>query len=655
MADESNRPTPDPLGSSGSSSSGAAERGFRSSSRERPLPQTARYLLAAIVDSSQDSIVAVDFDGAITNWNKAAESLFGFRAEEVVGRLLAMLPLAEDLAQSLRHIDRVKHSQKVEKLDAVVNKGGRELHLEVVMSPIQDDAGQVVGVLAVVRDVTAPAAAAEMARESEERHRLIVEAARDYAILTADAEGRIESWSPGAEAVFGWTAQEAVGEPLEITFTDEDRADGVPQREREDAVKHGSTPDVRWHRRKDGSRVFIDGTSRVLLNAAGDVRGFLKIGQDRTERKRSEEALRESEGRLRVALMAGQTGTWLWRLATDEQILDESLERLVGQPKGSSPMTIETFLGLAHEEDRPRLREAFERVVGGVAENDAMDVEFRVRRDDGSLRWLRDQGRVFRDESGRPIFMAGACTDITERKRMEEALQDADRRKDEFLAMLGHELRNPLAAVVAGIKVALSPKVQEAKRLQMLALVDEQVAHVRRLVDDVMDVARMTEGRIQVIPEPVSLQQVLQQAIGIVEFMIREKGCELHLDMPGDAIRLRADPVRLAQVFMNLLTNAAKYGGESRRIAVSAAVEGSEAVVRVRDWGVGIAPELLPRVFDLFVQSSHTLDRSDGGLGMGLSVVRRLVELHGGTVEAHSEGPGRGSEFIVRLPLPEGA
>ncbi len=339
-------------------------------------------------------------------------------------------------------------------------------------------------------------------------------------------------------------------------------------------------------------------------------------------------------------------GTWLWHIPQDEQVLDDSLRRLMGLPPGEEVITLERFLQAVHPEDRGRVRAEFERSLGGGGFN----VEFRVTWPDGSLHWLRDQGKVFSDEGGRPLFMAGAVVDVTARKRMEDELRDADRRKDEFLAMLGHELRNPLAPLRGVMETLQRQKLEGPALERAYAMMERQVGHLTRLVDDLLDVSRITRGLVELRKVPINLAEAADQAVEMVTPAVEGRGHELSLTLPRKPLRVEGDATRLTQVIFNLLNNAAKYTDAGGRIWLAVEREGDEAVVRVRDNGTGMSAELVPKVFDLFTQGERTLDRSHGGLGLGLTLVKRLVEMHGGTVEARSEGLGKGSEFTVRLP-----
>jgi two-component system CheB/CheR fusion protein len=357
-----------------------------------------------------------------------------------------------------------------------------------------------------------------------------------------------------------------------------------------------------------------------------------------------------SEERLRLALDAGRLGAWDWNIATGDVKWSDNLETIHGLTPGSFAGTFEAFLALVHPEDRALVGEAIRRAA---EDGTGYDLEFRTRASDGSVQWIAAKGRVF-EAGGRAARMIGTAMNVTDRRRLEEELRaragqlaDADRRKDEFLGMLAHELRNPLGSLATALHL-LRKGARDSERV--LDLADRQVKQLARLVDDLLDVSRITEGKITLRQEPVVLDEVIARASELVRGRIEARRQTFRVSLPAPPLHLDVDPARLAQVIANLLANATEYTPPGGTVAVEGECVGDEVVIRVRDTGAGIAPELLPHVFDLFVQGDVALDRARGGLGLGLTIVRRLVELHGGHVEAHSEGPGRGAEFVVRLP-----
>jgi len=277
--------------------------------------------------------------------------------------------------------------------------------------------------------------------------------------------------------------------------------------------------------------------------------------------------------------------------------------------------------------------------------------EIEIVRPDGTVIYVQNDVEPLFDIRGEIYGCVSVVVDLTERRMAEIALREADRRKDEFLATLSHELRNPLAPIRAALEVMRlgreDPVLIEKARVTM----ERQLHQLVRLTDDLLDVSRITQDKVDLKREPIDLRQVIQSAVEAMRPLITDRGHDLHVDMPEDPLYADADFTRIAQAFSNLLSNAAKYTDRGGRISISAATEHGAAVVHVRDTGIGIPREMLSRIFDMFTQLKAERDRTTSGLGVGLSLARRLVELHGGSVDAHSEGPGRGSDFVIRLPM----
>jgi len=242
-------------------------------------------------------------------------------------------------------------------------------------------------------------------------------------------------------------------------------------------------------------------------------------------------------------------------------------------------------------------------------------------------------------------------SEVAERARAEQALKEADRHKDEFLAMLAHELRNPLAPILNAVQLMRMKPMPDAQLSRSRDVIERQLSHLTRLVDDLLDVARITRGRINLSPEPIELAALIARAVETVQPLIQERGHEFTTEIPAGTLRVNADPLRLTQALGNVLGNAAKYTERGGRITLSVCRQGADVEIRVRDTGIGIPAEVLPRIFDLFTQLDRRSDHSHTGLGIGLALVRRLLQMHDGTISAHSEGTGRGSEFLIRLPL----
>ncbi|MCW8137374.1 MAG: PAS domain-containing protein [Planctomycetota bacterium] len=365
-------------------------------------------------------------------------------------------------------------------------------------------------------------------------------------------------------------------------------------------------------------------------------------------RKVTEQELAASERQLRQ--LADAMPQIVWAAGPDGRA-DYSNERwyeYTGLPREDGAAAGQRWLEFLHPDD---VEPSLARWSAAVRSGDRYEDEFCFQdRRTGGYRWHLARALPIRDESGQVVRWFGTCTDIDDQKRAQEALEASDRRKDEFLAMLAHELRNPLAPMTTALHL-LRLRTGEREDLgRPLDVLARQTQHLTKLVDDLLDVSRVTRGKIRLQPEPVDATAAVQRAVELGRPLLDARRHRLEVMLPREPLWVRADPTRLAQVLGNLLNNAAKFTDEGGRILVEVALDGQEVAFRVRDDGVGIAADLLPRLFQIFTQGDATLDRAAGGLGIGLALVRGLVELHGGRVDAQSDGPGRGSEFVVRLP-----
>ncbi|MGA2705802.1 MAG: PAS domain S-box protein [Isosphaeraceae bacterium] len=495
-------------------------------------------------------------------------------------------------------------------------------------------------------------ACTERLRPSAECYRLLVDAVKDYAIFMLDPTGLVVTWNTGAEHIKGYRAAEAIGKHFSLFYTPEDVASGKPERELEIAAAEGRLEDDGCRVRKDGSRFWVNVVITAFRNDAGELMGFVQVIRDMTEQRARDYALREAEERMRSVVNHVIDGI----ITIDERGLVESFnpaaEKTFGYPAGEVVgRNVSMLMPEPHHSGHDGYLANYFRTHQSKIIGIGREVE--GVRSDGSIFPMELAVSEF-NLAGRRYF-TGIIRDITERQRLERELHkrvaeldETGHRKDEFLAMLAHELRNPLAAIITAVQLSTMSGVQDQINWSM-EVINRQVKHLTRLIDDLLDVSRITRGKVELRKEKIDAYPVINGALEAIRPLIKQRNHELIVSLQA-GLRLDADPTRLEQILVNLLANAAKYTESGGTIWFTAGHEGNDIVIKVRDTGIGIPPEKLPQMFELFAQGDRSLARSEGGLGIGLTLVRSLAEMHGGSVTATSEGPGKGSEFMVRLP-----
>ncbi len=589
--------------------------------------------------------------------NRSVAAVIGYTPAEIAAMgnsVVATLMHPDDLARFPAHIERLRALRDDEIADFEHRMRGRagEWHWFYSRDAVfaRDAAGAVTQIIGAANEITAQ----KQAEATRARLSAVVESSDD-AIIATDLSGIIVSWNRAAVQLFGYTEAEIVGRSATLLIPPDrqDEETSILQRIAEGSGTRFET----MRRRKDGTQVALSLTVSPVMDEHGKIVGASKISRDITERKMSERALGEHETRMRLATEATDVGVWEWNVLTNVIRWDAQMFRLHGiVPTVNGFVTYSDWSEAVLPEDFPE----WERILQATARRGGQSRrEYRlVRRNDGELRHVETIETVRTNADGIVEWVVGTNLDVTERKAAEiqlrqvaAELSEAGRLKDEFLATLAHELRNPLAPIRTGLQLMKREGNQAAAFEETRNMMERQVTQMVRLVDDLMDASRISRGKIDLRMERVSLAQVLNDAVETSDPMIKQMGHELTVTLPSQPIIVDADRIRLAQVFSNLLNNAAKYSDRGGHIHLHVEPQGNDVLVRVKDTGVGIAVGELPRVFDLFTQVDRSLDKSLGGLGIGLSLVKRVVEMHGGQVEAKSDGPGRGSEFSVRLPV----
>jgi len=627
--------------------------------KERASQLLTARVLASIVESSDDAIVSKSLDGVIQSWNAGAERLFGHTAAQAVGRHISLVIPPDRISEEDHIVARLKAGQRIEHFETErMHRDGRRLLVSLTISPITDDAGQVVGASKIVRDVTSQ-------RRAEERERqLLAEAAGANAKFQAFFEqGALFAGIMAMDGTLvdanrlswegcGFTKEQAVGKPFWDGPWWSPSADLVAR------IKDGSARAAAGETFRvetpyfvgDGSQRIADVTILPIRDEAGRVLFLAPTGTDITDRQRAE-AERE---RFATVIESSTDFIGICDLNGIPFFVNRAGLEMVGLDSldAARATPVPEFF---FPEDRPRILEEF---FPSVLEKGHGEVEVRFRHfKTGAARWMAYKVLTVKDAAGQPVALATVSQDITARKSMEDNLRnlaaelsEADRRKDEFLATLAHELRNPLAAISNAVQV-LRHGGRDSKTVDSASeMLERQVGQVSRLVDDLLDMSRITQGKIELRKDHVELTPILDQAVETARALLESRHHDLTVTLPSGPIYLQADAARLAQVVGNLLSNASKFTDDGGHIGLAVEREGKNVVIRVRDTGIGIAAADLPRLFDMFTQVDTSLERSRDGLGIGLTLVRALVEMHGGAVEARSAGLGQGSEFVVRLP-----
>ena len=480
--------------------------------------------------------------------------------------------------------------------------------------------------------------------------RQLVHGVQDYAIFLLDRESRIVSWNRGAERLHGYAADEIIGKHFSVLYPPEAIERRWPQRELKMAQESGRLEDEGWRLRKDGTRFWADVVITALNDESGALRGFSKITRDLTERRRHEETLRQSEERFRV-LVEGLKDYAMFMLDPGGRVIswNAGAERITGytaQEVHGRHVSL-FYPQEAIEKKWPEQELALAREHGrfeGQAE--------RVRKD-GTAFSASVLVTPLYDHEGLLTSYANVTRDVSDLKRV-ESLEKAERQTSAFLASLAHELRNPLAPINNALHLLALRPVTDATEKWVREVLHRQTGQITRLIDDLLDVSRITRSAIVLNKQPLDVRRVVRAAVdGAMESMqARRHAVSVDLQ-EGERLTVLADERRLGQVLHAVLHNAARYTPEGGQVAVSARREGGEVVIAVNDNGVGMDAELLRSAFDMFKQGQRGPHRTQGGLGLGLTLAQRLVRLHGGTVTAHSAGIDRGSEFVIRLPSAE--
>ncbi len=602
-----------------------------------------------LVDQLPHSLQIIDPEGQIVRVNQAWEDLFGVTLEDVRDHNLFQDPqLVGSGVMAL--IDKARNGTPVEfpPNKYIPDRGrfkGKEIWTRGIMYPVLNEHGAVRELVLIHEDHTARRAADNALRESESRLRASFEQSAAGFALT-DIDGRFVQVNGYFCQMLGYEQEELLRMRMQDVTHPEDLTMNLElfRKAKQEGVKFDLE---KRYLRKDGSAVWVHVSVAPITDANGRVDRILGVSVDLTERKKAEALRQESEARFRQ--MANNAPVFIWISDTEKRYIwfNNAWLDFVGR-------TMEEELDRGwmmdlHPEDRARFQTMYDEAFD---QRRPFSMDYRMKRADGRYRWVYDHGTPMYDGHGEFIGYIGSSMDIHDRKEAEHALAESARQKDQFLATLAHELRNPLAPIRNGIQLLEiagdDPELGPSTR----AMMERQMNHLVRLVDDLMDLSRISRGKIELRKENIDLREIVETAVESSRPFLQQRHHQLVLDLPENAIVVNGDAMRLTQSVTNLVNNACKYTSEGGRIEVGLSSRGREAMIRVKDSGIGIEPDKLPMVFEMFTQVDPK-QKTDpaGGLGIGLSIVQRLCKMHGGSVHGHSEGYGKGSEFTITLPI----
>jgi len=497
--------------------------------------------------------------------------------------------------------------------------------------------------------------------ESNERFHLLVESVRDYGIFMLDGNGHIISWNAGAQRIKGYQAEEIIGRHFSVFYPPEDLENGKPEMELRVATAEGRYEEEGWRVRKDGSQFWANVVITAVRDDLGELRGFAKVTRDITERKRAEDAWRESEERLQ-AILDNTTTVSVYVKDTEGRYLmvNRGFEEAYGHARD------EIIGHTDYELTTPAFADAFRTHDQRILTLDApIRVEEETKTHDGRLVTYLSSKFPLRDAEGRAYAVCGISVDISNRKQAEKEIarllgqeqaaraeaEAANQAKDEFLSVLSHELRTPLTAIMGWVGLLRMGRLDAATVTQGLEAIERSTQLQVRLVEDLLDVSRIVAGDLAINPVVLPLASLIEGVVNAMRPTAEAKEVHLAMHLDRETGEVWGDPNRLQQVIWNLLSNGIKFTPRGGQVQVQLGKSGSHARIVVSDTGEGIRPELLPHVFKRFWQADSTSTRPHGGLGVGLTIVHHIVELHGGTVRADSAGEGQGATFTVDLPL----
>ncbi|TVP98357.1 MAG: PAS domain S-box protein [Planctomycetaceae bacterium] len=603
--------------------------------------------LSDIVRSSADAIISRDTENRITSWNAAAEELYGYSAAEMIGEKIDRITPEMDEQERLQWLRAIRREPSADHLEVSrQTKRGDLVRVSVRMSPIYDNEQRVIGVSTIERDISDRAEMVSKLSQSEQLLQAFYDHSPEMHCSLELPSGTITDCNRSMEKKLGIPRDQIVGRSMIDLQTEASRGlAGLALDQLQNVgMLHGEELELR---KRNGGTLPVSLCAMAIHDNEGNLIGARSLWRDLTELRDKDELIRRSEAKRREAFHNSAIG--IAHCDLDGRIIqvNKRLCDIVGY--SNDELVGRAFAEITHPDDLPREAPLRKNLLSGQQET--YQIEKRYFHRSGRIVWVTIYASLERDASGRPLAFHKYVEDISPRMELENELRLAIRQRDQFLAMLSHELRNPLGAILNTCAV-LGRRRGLSKQLQgEVLIVSRQARQMADLLDDLLDVSRITTGKIKLEKTLIELARIADEAIESQQSLAKSRGQRLAVTYSDEPLLVFGDRSRLVQIVVNLLNNAIKYTGDGGMISVILERRGRTGVIRVRDTGVGLEPDQIESLFEMFAQKDSTLDRSGGGMGLGLHLVRKLVDFHSGRVTGQSEGVGKGSEFVVELPL----
>jgi PAS domain S-box-containing protein len=642
--------------------------------RETPVTSPQAYL-AAIVESSDDAILSKDLNGIIRSCNPATQRLFDYNPAELIGQSVRVLIPPERQAEEDEILARIKNGQRVHHFETVrLAKGGRRVDVSLTISPVHDASGAVVAASKIIRDITEQKRMAQELAAQQEWYRVTLGSIGD-AVIAAGPDGQVTYLNASAETLTGWTAGDAVGSALADVFRIVNEKTRMPVDNPAALVmRTGHIVGLANHTvliDKNGVEHPIADSAAPIRDQHGRLIGVVLVFRDVTDERRAEEAIAEQREWFATTLESIGDAV----IATDVQgrveFMNPIAEHLTGwRLSDAAGRKCGDVFRIVNEDTRRTVESPVARVLAEGAAVGLANHTILIAAD-GTERPIDDSGAPIRSRDGRIVGVVLVFRDVSDRRRSElerlEAASDrerlleaeraacgaaerASRVKDEFVAMVSHELRTPLNAMLGWTQLITRPDADQAVVKRGVEVIARNTRLQAQLISDLLDVSRIVSGKLSLDIHHVDLPAVVTDAIDTVQKDADEKGVVIERHLENAVGSIAGDPARLQQIVWNLLSNAIKFTPKGGRVTVTLRRSGPDAELGVADTGVGIKPDFLPHIFDRFQQADQSTTRRFGGLGLGLSIVKHLVDLHGGSIHAASPGDGQGAVFTIVLP-----